>query len=139
MTKTRLTALAIAALATLGITAVPTQALEADPCLKTSTVGVSSTKEQKDFLNNQSDSWKAEEIISAIEDELGEAPLAINSFTVDDHLGLASITAHAFVYVDDVISPITAHVSYPWVGDPILHRTRTISIDGAGDSLVVQA
>lgn len=139
MTKTRLTALAIAALSTLGIAAVPAQAVEVDPCPTTSTVGVSSTKDQKEFLQNQSDSWKATEIISAIEDELGEAPLAVNSFTVDDHLGLASITAHAFVNLHGVISPITVHVSYPWAGDPVLHETRTISIDGISESLVVQA
>ena len=139
MTKTRLTALAIAALSTLGIAAVPAQAVEVEPCPKTSTVGVSSAKEQKDFLNSQSESWKATEIISAIEDELGEAPLAVNSFTVDDHLGLASITAHAFVNLHGVISPITVHISYPWAGDPILHNTRTISIDGISESLVVQA
>ncbi len=139
MTKTRLTALAIAALSTLGIAAVPAQAVEVEPCPKTSTVEVSSAKEQKDFLNSQSESWKAAEIISAIEEEMGTAPLAINSFTVDDHVGLASITAHAFSYVNDVISPITAHISYPWAGDPILHNTRTISIDGISESLVVQA
>lgn len=34
MTKTRLTALAIAALSTLGIAAVPAQAVEVEPCPK---------------------------------------------------------------------------------------------------------